>query len=101
MVIATGGYGLAYWGICLVKGKDVTLIQMFNPAGHYPGLAGPFSRWPAAPPSQVFPSGTGAKGAGGGRGTARGGGSTAGRSGGARPQVTPGPGTPNPHGFVQ
>jgi hypothetical protein len=57
MMVVVGGYGLAYYGLCLVKGKDVTIVQIFNPAGHYPALDGPFSKWPAAPPSQVFPSG--------------------------------------------
>jgi hypothetical protein len=58
MLLVVGGYGLAYEGICLCKGKDVSFAQMFNPITRYPALAGPFSTWPGAPASQVFPSGS-------------------------------------------
>lgn len=88
-LVVVGGYGLAYWGACLVKGKDVTLAQMFNPFGNYPQFSGPFSKWPDIPDSQIFP-----------------GGATDSKGGGGKPEkpgrgARPGPGHPDPHGFVQ
>ena len=91
-VIVVGGYGLAYWGICIVKGKNVSLAQMFNPFGNYAQFAGPFSKWPGIPDTQIFPGGA-----------SSGGGSSSGAApaAGGGKGVKPGPGTPNPHGTVQ
>jgi hypothetical protein len=91
-LVVVGGYGVAYWGICLLKGKDVSLAQMFNPFGNYPQFSGPFSTWPDIPDTQVLPGGAAA---GGGQGGGKGGGK--GKPAGTRP----GPGHPDPHGFVQ
>jgi len=57
MLLVVGGYGLAYEGICMVKGKNVSFAQMFNPVTRYAALSGPFSTWPDTPPAEVFPSG--------------------------------------------
>jgi hypothetical protein len=56
-LIVVAGYGLAYWGLCLIKGKNVTIVQMFNPFGNYAQFSGPFSKWPGIPATQVMPGG--------------------------------------------
>ena len=83
-LIVVGGYGVAYWGMCLLKGKDVSAAQMFNPFGNYPQFAGPFSKWPDIPDGQVFPSGasSGTKAGSGGRSKPPSAGPAPGRPGG-------------------
>ena len=90
-LIVVGGYGAAYWGLCLLKGKNVSAAQMFNPFGNYRQFSGPFSKWPDIPDGQVFPGGASS-------GSSSTSGGPAGKPGRG---VKPGPKTPNPHGTVQ
>lgn len=55
MLILTAGYGGSYWGLALLRGKNITIVQMFNPFGSYPQFAKPMSQWPDIPDGQLLP----------------------------------------------
>ena len=61
MALAWGGYTLGVWGYCLVRGYDVTFMQMFK------------GQWPGGAASKPGPSGkpgkSGSSGSPGSKGT--------------------------------
>jgi hypothetical protein len=55
MIVLWGGYSIALWGYCLIRGYDITFTQLVKPSGYY---AGP---WPPAgtiAAGSVLPGGT-------------------------------------------
>ena len=50
------GYSLGLYGYCLIKGYNVRLLTLMNPA--HGGYQWPKGGPPQIPPTQVFPTGT-------------------------------------------
>ena len=58
MLLIWGGWSVSFWGYSLVRGYNVTFIQLVNPVHPYSGP------WPPGPipDTQVFPSGASGQG---------------------------------------
>jgi hypothetical protein len=95
MGMAWGGYAMAFWGYCLVKGYDVSFTQVVNPFGFYP-LSKPWPPPQDIPSGQILPGGQNV-GTTGTSGSA----TAAGKAVQQQQKKNLQGGAPNPHGTVQ
>jgi len=54
VLIVWGGYAVTSWGLCLIKGYNVTLGQWVNPVSPFQWPSGPV---PLIPATQIWPDG--------------------------------------------